>query len=323
LKRAATLAEAKVPLVKFDLRPLLVAALAALVAVLVLNVPVAPAQSAPTAAHQAIPVSPIHYLEFGESGRVSDDCAYFETHGTSGASAVAVNTSDVRITPCLTKAAFTTVSNGDTAETQYPTGSGNTAPTVHLRYGDSNGNGAWDAGEPLYVSTYTGSHLFGSASTTNFTIRLSATHGMDAGSFVFPNHPDRTAYATLSRVTSGSLVWTNPDNSAYFTGASTLYVLPVNSTLAKGATLPEKRVQIYPAAGVTTTSSPTTTTTSPTNTTTTSPTNTTTSTTTTTSSPTETRDRVTGTVNTPGPGVGGLLAAVAGAVAGIAWARRR
>lgn len=232
----------------------------------------------------SIPLTPVHFLAFGDPG-VFDDCVYAEMQGTTGAPTSPVTAPsrfDFRYTPCLGKPTLSVLGDADQSETGYPASdSGNTAPTVALRYQDANGNSVFNADEALYLGAPgTGTTLTGSTGPTAFTIRLTAAGGKPAGSFVFNADPDRISAASLVALTSPSLAWIDRDATTTFTAADSLYLLPTTAPgLAKGSVFPANAVKLYPATATTTTSSspsPTTTTTSTATTTTTSATTTTT-----------------------------------------------
>lgn len=205
--------------------------------------------AATTTAADSLPITPIHLLDFGERGSISGDCAHAEMQDTGGATATAPTNFDFRWVPCLGKDALTLLADDDVAERTYATGTGNTNPTVRLAFGDGDGSGKVNAGEPVYLTTGTIPNLDATTSRTSFTIRITAGPGLPAGRFVYGSDSDATTYKAGLKALTGSLAWVDGDTATAFTPPDTLYLLPENAAgYAKGSAVPASALQLYPAS---------------------------------------------------------------------------
>jgi MYXO-CTERM domain-containing protein len=204
-----------------------------------------------TTGKASIPITPVHYLDFGNAGDFRDDCVYLEMQGTVGAAAVAPTNYDLRLTACHGKGFATSVLDGDSMEKNFPAGALNTAPAAALKYADTNNNARYDPADNVYLATGAATVLPATTGPAQFSIRLTPAAGKPAGSFVVTGDADLAAYSAGVVTLAASVAWFDKDASAggEHTEGDVVYVLPrTGPGYAAGNLLPLRRLLLAPAA---------------------------------------------------------------------------
>lgn len=186
----------------------------------------------------------VYEADLGRPGDVADDCVILDTQPIAGLSGTPFTPGaafqDIRLTGCLGRPAGTQVQDADAAERNARW----TTPGVFGVYADLNGNGKLDAGEYCYLTTAgPGATTFvASTSPTNFTIRLTSTPDYAAGTFVFPQDKDFTAFGHSAK--NQTFTVSVRDDKEYFllpkkttdTGRTVGTLVPANSIRLGGST---------------------------------------------------------------------------------------
>lgn len=160
---------------------------------------------------------------------VTDDCILVDSDGSA-----TVTNFDILLTPCLGKTPGSLVGDADTvlragSVTTYVQGS---ATGYSIAWADVNNDGKYKAGDDVYLLYGTGGKLLATTSATSWTIRLTPSGNLPAGSYVFASDPDFAAYSSAVTVftqsnTAGAtdfdLLYFDADNSGSFTPGDSAY----------------------------------------------------------------------------------------------------
>lgn len=195
----------------------------------------------------SVSVSPIHHLAFGGSGAL-DDCAYADLL-RNGAIANAPHPYALRLVPCSPYATYTLVGAGDSQETHYAAGPGNTAPSVRLAFSDVNANAAFDENDGLFLTTGTNNQMPGTSSPSSFTIRITGTQGTPPGAWALAGDPDIVNYGNSAQTIAGSFTWVDEDRSGSLSAGDEVYLLPGYAAgYPAGSQLPSSSILLHAVA---------------------------------------------------------------------------
>ena len=215
------------------------------VAVLAGFASVSVAQGGPVTAMESISISPVHFAATTETSSAIDDCVYAETRGQQGATANGVGYPDLRWVACEDYDPFTLVSGSDDVEQSRKT----VEPTIYLKYSDLNGNARYDGNDDvLFLTTKSGSGLDATGSSSRFSVRLMASGGQPAGTFVMVAHSD---YGSFQTPLDASLAWEDRDGDIEFGSSDILYILVgIRPGYGAGRPIPDDAFVAYPHNGL-------------------------------------------------------------------------
>lgn len=191
-------------------------------------------------------------LDLGVQGDATDNCLFLDAATTVGT----LQVKDLRLVPCQGKAAGTAITDADVVEklapvagvfrgafiTGLPAGADvvvdpAAGATLFVWVADVNGNGKYDKGDYVYLSTDGTLPVAPTTGTGAWTIRLTPAGNKPAASFVFPADPDIVAHgANLRPATSGL----SGINGCPGLGSSTNTLALTSQQMCTGFTLVER-----------------------------------------------------------------------------------
>src|ERR1041385_5105433 len=216
--------------------------LAACVFALAFALPSVQAQ-APTGA-ASLPFS-LNEADFGAAGDVQDNCVLVDTGLAAGDGA---QNFDLRMTDCLGHPTGSEIGDEDVQErsTAYPQVGGPGAETVV--YADADDNGRYAPGDYVYARSTPGSGLLASTGTGTWTVRLTATPGHAAGTFVFAGDDDLEAFAQNAPAwPAASVAWKDNDGSKDYSPGDVAYLIPRAPGFPAGSLIPLGSVRLTSA----------------------------------------------------------------------------
>lgn len=192
----------------------------------------------PTATATSKAIS-INEADFGVAGQASDNCILLDT---GAALAAGAQNNDIRLTPCFSKAAGTKIADADSAEkaNAYPN-----VAAANVQYADLKGNGKYDAGDYVYLTTQPAPGLAATGATGMWTIRLTPVGNLAAGTFVRTGDPDWSTWS-VSAVALPAYSYVPRDDSQTF-------LVPVAAAgIAKYGPIPAGSVKLLDSQSVVT-----------------------------------------------------------------------
>jgi hypothetical protein len=190
---------------------------------------------APITKAASIAVS-VNEADLDNPGVARDNCLLLDTGPLNGgAFADGAHFGDLRLTSCMGRAPGTSLGDGDPVERSIAY---TNVPDANTQYADLNGNGKYDRGEYVYLTTSPAGSLATTGATGTWTIRLTSTPDKAAGSFAFNGDSDFNAWKASTKSQAFSVV--QREDKAW-------YLVPMTAGFAKGSLIPEKSIRLQPA----------------------------------------------------------------------------